>query len=106
MNIINATPHELNIYDEDKNLVSSIPASGKVTRLSTSRQIIAREWGIPFFNTAIGEVQDLPEPQEDTIFVVSGFVHQAFPERTDLWQPGEPVRDDSGRVIGCVGLSQ
>jgi hypothetical protein len=59
---------------------------------------------VPFFQQTPGEAYGLPDEEEDTLFLVSGLVRMACPNRPDLVSPGEPVRDDKGRVIGCRGL--
>ena len=55
-------------------------------------------------STTYGDIEGLPEPLEDTIFVVSGMVAGQVADRPDVFSPGPLVRDDAGRVIGCAGL--
>jgi len=55
--------------------------------------------------TRFGEVFDLPDPQPDTIFVVSALVAQAVPERQDVFIVDDAVRDDQGRIIGARALA-
>ena len=105
MNIVNLTPHDLHIYDNDKNLVVTLPRSGQIARIGVSRVQNGTVNGIPTFTTELGEPEGLPEMVEGTIYVVSGIFRSNCP-RQDLWQPGELLRDDNGRPIGCVGLSQ
>ena len=52
-----------------------------------------------------GDVQDLPEVTENTIFVVSRMVKDRVPNRTDVLVPGALVRDENGNIIGANGLS-
>jgi len=54
--------------------------------------------GVPLTRTTYGEVV------EGTLYVVSGLVRAAVPERTDVASPGELVRDALGVVTGCRGL--
>lgn len=103
--IVNLTPHALHLFGEDNSAVATIPPSGVVARVTTSRQRIGEADGLPLFRTAYGEVQGLPEPAENTLYVVSGLVRAAV-QRPDVWQPGELVRDSAGAVIGAIGLSQ
>ena len=51
-----------------------------------------------------GEVVDLPEPQEGTIYVVSMLVAARAVGRNDLVSPGRQLRNEAGQVIGCAGL--
>jgi len=43
----------------------------------------------------------LPQSEENTFYIVSVLIRQAFPERKDLVSPGKLVRNNSGEVIGC-----
>lgn len=105
MEIVNFTPHALNIHDEAGDLVANIPPCGAVARLTTERVLVGHVGDIPIFKTVLGEVMNLPSPHPEVIYVVSGFVRSAV-QRHDLYQPGELLRDAEGRVVGCVGLSQ
>lgn len=105
MKIVNLTPHKLNIYDENKRLVAEIEPSGQVARIATSRECVGQADGIPLFAVSYGEPEGLPKPQPDTIYVVSGMFRAAH-DRADLYQPGELLRDENGRPVGCVGLSR
>ncbi|MBF8378501.1 hypothetical protein IW967_11610 [Alicyclobacillus mali] len=53
-----------------------------------------------------GELVDLPDPTDDTVYVTSTIVAQAAARagRTDVYSPAELVRDGNGTVIGCRGL--
>ena len=106
MNIINLTPHELSIHDEAGNLVFWIPAGTQIARVTVNRQKTGEVHGIPLFVTEYGEVEGLPEPADDTIYVVSGMVRAATPNREDVYQPGELIRDTNGQPTGTIGLSR
>ena len=60
---------------------------------------------VPLTRTTFGEVQGLPDPADDTLYVVSRLVISAVPDRTDLVSPDGAVRDDQGRIIGCTALA-
>lgn len=106
MNIINLTPHAINIYAAQR-LVRTVEPSGTVARVAVERQLVAvDEQGIEFYTTAYGEPVNLPEPQPDTIYIVSGLLRNAVLDRVDLWQPGELLRNEAGQPIGCIGLQQ
>lgn len=106
MNIVNLTPHALNIHDTNGQLLVTVEPSVAVARVTTARALSQTIDGIPCFHTKYGEVTGLPPFQDGTIFVVSGLVRAAVPHRHDVWQPGELLRNEAGQVIGCVGLSQ
>lgn len=105
--IVNLTPHTVNIVNEAGATVATIAPSGFVARVATkSEKVRETESGIPLFATRYGQVTGLPEPEPDTIYIVSGMLLASVPHRTDVWQPGELLRDEAGRVVGCVGLSR
>lgn len=99
MNFINLTPHAINLIDGP-----SFPPSGNVARVAVSRQLVVKWNEVKLFAPSFGEVEGLPEPQEDTAFIVSALVRTALPDREDLLSPGNLVRDDKGAVIGCDGF--
>ena len=60
-------------------------------------------WSIPTVVSSYGEVTGLPDPQLGVAYIVSGMVASAAP-RPDVFSPGDLVRDESGRPVGCKGL--
>lgn len=100
----NLTPHELNIFSDDGKVVS-IPPSGQVARVAQTREQRGTIDGLAVTYSTFGDVEGLPDPQDGVIYVVSGLVLSAVPDRTDVFAPGEAVRDGEGRVIGARGLS-
>jgi len=100
MDLVNLTPHTLNIHTDGGLRV--LPSDG-VARVSTVNTPAASIEDIPTVRTQLGEVTGLPDPQEGVIYIVSGMVASAAP-RPDVFSPGDLVRDDSGRPIGCKGL--
>ena len=106
MNIVNMTPHSLNIHNQDGEHVLTVEPSGTVARIEVKRNLMREEDGILFFETIAGDCDELPAPEMGTIFVVSRFVRAAVADREDVFQPGELLRNDAGQVIGCIGLSR
>ena len=103
MTIINLTPHKLNVLDLSGDFVV-IPPSGTVARVAVSlKETAVLDPGIQIYSPTYGEVTDLPEPAEGVVYVVSGLVAAAAP-RADVFSPGELIRDEEGRPIGCRGL--
>ncbi|MCY9577942.1 hypothetical protein [Paenibacillus alvei] len=106
VNIVNLTPHTINIMpDGTDGDVTSIPSSGEA-RATTTREHYGTINGIQVYRTKFGTVQGLPKPQKDTIFIVSSITAQAVPEREDVFIPDDIVRDEQGRVIGCRALGR
>ena len=96
--IINLTPHTINVINS-----VTLPPSGEVARVEMVSSPTEPIEGIPSVRTEWGEVANLPEPVEGVVLLVSGMVAQAVP-REDVVSPGELVRDEQGRPIGCRGL--
>ncbi len=110
MRIVNLTPHALNLMPEGPDGPTvTIPPSGQVARCATSRVhvdvVTVDGVAIPVSHTQFGEVTGLPDPQPDTIFVVSALVAQAVPDRPDVFIVDDVVRDDQGRIIGARALA-
>lgn len=83
-----------------------LPPSGQVARVSANTTELGRVNGIPCYAVTYGKVEGLPEPLEDTIFVVSALVRTAVPNRRDVASPGELVRDpETKQPVGCRGLA-
>ncbi len=101
MNIINCTPHVVNVVVGDK--VIDLAPSG-VIELSESILISGTE--VPVYQDTYGELNDLPEQQEGTFLVVSRLVAAAAKGRNDLLVPGALIRNEAGQPIGCKGLAR
>lgn len=102
--IVNLTPHDINIVTENGNI--NIPTSGIIARCSVNRETVDFINGIPINRTVFGKVENLPEPQENTIYIVSSLVGQAASDRTDVFIPDDVVRDEQGKIIGCKALAK
>jgi len=102
--VVNLTPHPINIGG------IVIQPSGQVARVAEvgePRGVI--ELGsirIPVITKRFGEVEGLPEPQDGVIYIVSALTAQAAwaAGRTDVFCPGDLIRDESGRVVGAAAL--
>jgi hypothetical protein len=118
--IINLTPHQLNIYDPSgEAVILSIPpppAGTPIPRVSIRAETVGtinvNGISIPVRKIVYGDVENLPQPEEDTIYVVSTFVILALKEkgieRKDLLSPDtnpdSVIRDKDGRVLGVKYL--
>jgi hypothetical protein len=102
--IVNLTPHPLHIAGV------VIQPSGQVARVSeVSERCGMLEYGslqIPVIVKRFGDVEGLPEPQDGVIYIVSALTAQAAwaAGRTDVFCPGDLIRDESGRVVGAASL--
>ena len=107
MEIINLTPHDVNIVLDGR--VITIERSGKIARCEQQTQKVNElnysNTIIPITQTSYGEVVDLPEPKENVYYIVSRLVMSAVSGRSDLLVPNGLVRDDNGNIIGCESLA-
>jgi len=111
MNIINCTPHPINILGEDNEVILSLPKGEIIPRLATSTKKVASINNISITETVLGEVKDLPKEDFgkfglNTIFIVSRLVLSACKDRKDLVVPNELVRDSEGKILGCKSLAR
>lgn len=106
VNIVNLTPHKITFISDKGSL--SVDPSGTIARVSSTTKEISHiyvtKFGIkiPVTATEYGEVEGLPAPADDTIYVVSSLVAQRVPGRKDVFIPNESVRDDKGCI--CKSL--
>ena len=100
--LVNLTPHTLN--ELTTNL--QIPPSGIVARLDTNSKQVNTLDNIPVYSKQFGEIQNLPDPQSNTFYIVSGIMLDVAKQqgRKDCLAPGELVRNDKGQPIGCKGF--
>jgi hypothetical protein len=102
--IVNLTPHPITISGV------TIQPSGQVARVAE----VSEPWGtieygslrIPVIVKRFGQVEGLPEPREGVIYITSALTAQAAwaAGRTDVYCPGDLLRDEQGRVIGAASL--
>lgn len=103
--LINLTPHTVNILDSEDNEILAIDPSG-LARVSVETTVEGYLNGIiPIVHNVYGEVEGLPDPEEGKIFIVSLPVAKSLPEREDLYVPSDLVRTDKGVIVGCRSLN-
>jgi len=100
--LINLTPHAINLIGEE---TLTISPSGIIPRLSEVREDQGTINGFPIVKKSFGEIENLPEPKENTIYIVSALVAGAV-NRDDLVVPDGLVRNDKGQIIGCSGFAR
>lgn len=106
MKIKNLTPHTLNVFDVAGN-EHTIPSDG-VARAEETRIKLTQIGDFAVDTVMYGNAIGLPELEEGTIIVVSALTAQS-PEcksRQDVYIPGPLLRDENGKIVGCVGLSK
>ena len=135
-NIVNLTPHDVVFYrpsDVDcrhcllplaQVILRIEPRSDAEGRALPAR--VAVEWtysgienfhsesgldiGIREYAPFYGAIENLPEPDGETIYIVSKMVADAAAASgrtlSDLRLVAQTVRDADGRIVGCLGLSR
>ena len=103
MKLVNLTPHEMHIFNENDELVATVPPSGTVARVSVKYTKTGEFESIPLYKAEYGDIEGLPDPEPKVLFIVSGMV-KAATDRKDVVAPGELIRDSEGKPIGCRGL--
>jgi hypothetical protein len=101
MEFVNLTPHAIVLNDGTR-----FEPSGTIARVNASFSEFNSD-GI--CEQVFGDVQDLPQSQEDTVFIVSGLVLSALKgTRNDVVAPatGHPlvVRNDKGQIASVPGF--
>jgi hypothetical protein len=126
MRLINLTAHNISIYEsalaDGPTLI--IKPSGTVARVSTINDpvdellvddnddmTLVRGRNVYVVETTYLDIVGLPDnptKSPNVGYIVSGIVLDAAKRlgRTDVYAPGELVRDANGNPRGCVGLRQ
>lgn len=104
MKIVNTTPHNVNICDDNGDVINTFPKSPFPIRLSMTSNNVGDLDGIPLMNVSYGDT-DLPSVQNNVFYIVSALLKQSFPDRQDLLVPHDIVRDNDGNIIGCKSFS-
>lgn len=101
--IINCTPHDITILDENNKIIKVIKPSGIVARLSETIteegfcddiRIISKKY----------TKEELPPEEFNTYYIVSGLV-ALHTQRDDLLIPNT-VRNEEGQIIGCNSFAR
>lgn len=98
MKIINLTPHAIRLPNV------TIESSGIVARRIEVTKYAHEVNGIKLITRTYMGTTDLPDKETGVMYIVSMLVRQAFPNRLDLFSPGDLVRDEEGNIIGCLNL--
>lgn len=106
MNIINLTPHAINFLREDNSVLATIEPSGMIARAAQTREAVGEVNGIVVNQCSYGAVTGLPDPQPETIYLVSALTAQACRDRSDVFITDDAVRDENGRIIGCKAIAR
>ncbi len=104
MKIINKTPHPIVVRNEKGETIYS--PEGEVARLQTETRVVSELDGFEV-EEAVVIGNNLPEPQEGVVLIVSGMVLSALKGvRSDLVAPNtnKAVRNEKGHIVSVPGF--
>lgn len=104
--IVNLTPHKITFVGENGSVLKEIEPSGQLARVAVKTVKTGFFDDLPITESVFGEVEGLPDPCENTVYIVSSLVAQRCRDRSDVFIPNESVRDANGRIIGCLSLGR
>lgn len=104
MNIINLTQHEVTLKHADRKV--TYPLTDTIARV-TIEKVLSESTidGFPVYHMLMTS-HTLPEPVNDTLYIVSMLVKNAFPGRTDLIVPdaNNGTRNKLGIITSVPGF--
>lgn len=77
MNFVNLCPHTINVVDAH-GVVHAFPPSGVVARVTAATESLPPVGNFRLSQQTFGEVQNLPEPAPETMYIVSGMLLAAL----------------------------
>lgn len=103
MKVINLTPHSIVLISDSMN--TEIKPSG-LARCKVTTEKVGEVNGFPVNKNTYSQVVGLPEPEKDTIYIVSAIVAKAVSgKREDCIVVDQTVRNEQGQIIGCKGFA-
>lgn len=97
MKVVNLTQHPVLLLDNDRpDLYVQLDPQGRTARVNSEMR--TDEWievdgvKVPIISFHNREVQNIPDPEEDVLYVTSGLV-AALADRPDVVSPARLVRD-------------
>lgn len=100
---VNLTSVTVDVVRKDGSIRSFAP-SGQVATVSSTRTVLGEDDGMELARVVAGSVVGLPAPEAGVVYIVSGLLRAAVPTRHDVCSPGDLVRGEGGKPIGCKGL--
>jgi hypothetical protein len=103
--LVNMTANTVKVYDANNNkLLLVLPPSGQVTHVTYKQELVDTLDGIPVYNSVYNTVDNLPDEEANTKFIVTSQVRMTFPNRRDFYSPGELVYNSQEESFGYRGL--
>jgi len=109
MQLVNLTPHRLQVITESGQILLDLPPCPHPPRVDQEivgvDTIHTGDTAIPVHVLRYRPGVDLPEPAPDVRLIVPRVLAREAP-RADLLFPDEEIRDPDGHIIGCRRLAQ
>lgn len=109
MMIKNLTPHTVTVIAENNDVLATFEPEGVVARAGQISKPVGDIGGIEIVSMSFSDTINLPEPQAGVFLIVSVITLDAAVAqgRTcgDLLMRADPVRNESGQIIGCRRLA-
>lgn len=109
--LLNFTPHDVNVLAADGTVDCSVPASGRVCRVGEHVVAVQHidaagsEHAVSLRSIRYLAAEGLPAPTPGVLIIVSRVTAAACPDRSDLIFPLDEVRE-GGTIIGCRGFGR
>jgi hypothetical protein len=102
--LVNLTPHDVVIRQDGEDIV--IPRSGKVARVKETEIHTESIDGVQITDIYYDKTLNLPQPEDNTYYIVSIVVAYANRNRQDLVFPDglNAYRDEKGQIEAVPGL--
>ncbi len=104
MTIVNLTPHKITISSKDCSIQLTLPSEDNPARCEEVTKHLEEFDGFPVVLKSYGEVENLPNPEKEVLYLVSMMVREACPDRKDLASPGDLYRNEDGEVMWAGSL--
>jgi len=106
--LMNLTPHAIHVQTPD-GAAMSVPPSGHVARVSSIAGRLLTGYDLPcpvYASPTFGAVVGLPDPDGETVYIVSGMVLGLCVGRSDVVGPGTGPADgairDGGKIVAVT----
>ena len=107
MEILNLTPHPVNIINGEGVMTATFPVAGPAPRLAELVESLPAVDGLPVNKVSYSEeITNLPAPHKGVLLIVSRITAAAVTSREDILFPHGEVRDENGRILGVRALGR
>lgn len=106
MKYINLTPHKVVLMNNENKVIAEFESKGNV-RVGMEYSYETKD-GIPVGKIKYTELEGLPDPEKDTMYILSNIAFNAAKAigRNDVCYPaGKMFRNEEGQIIGSEFLA-